>query len=529
MGKAKEQGLNKEYVQAVTNAPKFGIKDKLGYMFGDLGFNSLQVIVNTYFMLFCVNVLGVKATHYAVIIFICKLLDACNDTIIGRTVDKRPATKYGKMRPYLKWFAIPYAVLTVVIFANVTAMPYVFKIVWILVIYFIWGIIGTFINVPYGAMSNIITTNQVERTELSNFRSIGSYAANIGVTTLAPLMLYDENSDPIASRFLILSIGLGIFCTVCLALSYHFTHERVLVTEGSGISAAANGGKKVNYWQVIKSFGKNRIMIAVVLAYVVAKLFTQTVSTTNQYVFMVYFQDTTMLSMASLVTIIPMIIAMVFLKPLVKKFGKKNLCTWPVLIAAVFYGITAFAPMTPVTWIICQVCASCFTACMGLLLWSLIADAVDYQAYLTGERNDGTVYATITFIVFFAGSASTSLIALVLEWLGYDATLGSMGQLAGVAERIKIFGGVWPMIGCILTFICYKLIYNVSDEEMRHVSATLKQRSDEEKAKILAEDSSNGKENEEEANSVNETLNQSNDEQDAKSRNKDSENDKSTK
>ena len=52
---------------------------------------------------------------------------------------------------------------------------------------------------------------------------------------------------------------------------------------------------------------------------------------------------------------------------------------------------------------------------MNLLLWSLIADAVDYQAYLTGQRNDGTVYATITFIVFFAASASTSVIALLLE------------------------------------------------------------------------------------------------------------------
>ena len=60
-----------------------------------------------------------------------------------------------------------------------------------------------------------------------------------------------------------------------------------------------------------------------------------------------------------------------------------------------------------------------------------------YQAYLTGQRNDGTVYATITFIVFFAASASTSIIALLLEAVGYDPTLGSMGQLAGVPEKSK--------------------------------------------------------------------------------------------
>ena len=143
--------------------------------------------------------------------------------------------------------------------------------------------------------------------------------------------------------------------------------------------------------------------------------------------------------------------------------------------------------MTPMTWIICQLGATIGAIGAGLLQWSLISDAVDYQAYITGVRNDGTVYATITFIVFFAASASTSLIALMLELIGYDASLGSMGQLAGVAENIKVFGGMWPAIGCILTFICYKLIYNMSDDEMRKVSAAVKAMSEEKEAKALSE------------------------------------------
>ena len=479
---AKPHTLNEAYVKNIKNAPPFGAKDKIGYMLGDLGFNSLQVIVNSYLMLFCVNILGISAVHFASIVFACKALDALNDTFIGQVVDNRPATKYGKMKPYLKWFAIPYLIFTVVLFMDVTAMPYVAKIVWVLVIYFIWGIVGTFINVPYGAMTNIMTTDLVQRTELSNFRSIGSFLGNIVPTTVAPLLLFDANNDPIASRFIVLSVVLGVFCVVCLYAAHALMKERVLVTPDSNISAA---GEKVNYWQVLKSFGKNRIMIAVVLAYVATKLFTQPVGTTNQYVFMVYFQDTSKLSLTAIGSIVPMLAGMLLVKPMVKKFGKKNLVTWPALGAALCYGITAFAPVGPMGWIICQLGASCFTAFSGLLLWSKISDAVDYQAYITGVRNDGTVYATITFIVFFAASASTSLIALMLELLGYDAALGSMGQLAGVAERLKIFGGAWPMIGCILTFICYKIIYNMTDDEMRKVSATVKAMADEKEAKAL--------------------------------------------
>ncbi len=481
---AKTATLNEAYVKNVKNAPPFGGKDKVGYLLGDMGFNSLQVIVNSYLMLFCVNILGIDAIHFASIVFICKLLDALNDTFIGQVVDNRPATKYGKMKPYLKWFAIPYVIFTVILFLNVEAMPYVGKIAWILIVYFIWGIVGTFINVPYGAMSNIITTDLLQRTELSNFRSIGSFVGNIIPTTVAPLLLFDANEDPIASRFVLLTVILGVFCVACLILSHNLMKERVLVTPDSNISAA---GEKVNYLQVAKSFLKNRVMIAVVLAYVATKLFTQPISTINQYVFMVYFHDTSMLSILSLGSVVPMLLAMVLIKPLVKKFGKKNLVTWPMLLAGVCYGITAFAPMTPITWVICQVVSACFSASSSLLLWSLIADAVDYQAYLTGVRNDGTVYATITFIVFFAASASTSIIALVLDMLGYDATLGSMGQLAGVAQNIKILGGVWPLIGCIITFICYKFIYNMSDDDMRKVSEAVKHMSDEKEEKAMKE------------------------------------------
>mgnify|MGYP000452965963 FL=1 len=452
---------NIAYIENVKNAPAFGLRDKIGYLCGDLGFNSLQVIVNSYLMLFCVNILGMNAVHFAGIVFICKALDALNDTFIGRTVDRRAPAKNGKMKPYLLWFAVPYAIFTLILFMNVHAMPYAAKIVWVLLIYFFWGIIGTFINVPYGAMSNIITTNQIERTELSNFRSIGSFAASMGTTTIAPLLLFDQNNDPIAGRFILLSVILGVFCTVCLFLAHTLIHERVLVEE---VKVNENG-EKINYLQVAKSFLHNRVMIAVVASYVIVKLFIQPVSTLNQYVFMTYFQDTSSLAMASLTTMGPMLLGMVFLKPLVKRFGKKALVTWPLLGSALMHGANMLLPLGPKEWIFCQLMASTCITCLNLLLWSLIADAVDYQAYLTGQRNDGTVYATITFIVFFAASASTSIIALLLEAVGYDPTLGSMGQLAGVPEKIKMLGGAWPMIGALLSFVCFKFIYNVAMHE----------------------------------------------------------------
>lgn len=131
--------LNTQYIKNVKNAPAFGLKDKIGYMCGDLGFNTLQVIVNSYLMLFCVNILEMDAVHFAAIVFICKALDALNDTFIGRTVDRRLPTKNGKMKPYLLWFSIPYAIFTLILFFNVHAMPYMAKVAWVLIVIFYLG------------------------------------------------------------------------------------------------------------------------------------------------------------------------------------------------------------------------------------------------------------------------------------------------------------------------------------------------------------------------------------------------------
>jgi len=462
-----------EYVKHIKSAKPFNIKDKIGYLLGDLGFNSLQVLVNTYLMLFCVNIIGINAIHFSVIIFICKALDAANDTFIGRVVDLRPGSKHGKFKPFILWFAIPYAISTIILFINIASAPYWFKIVYCLGIYFIWGIIGTFINVPYGAMVNSMTSNQLERTELSNARSIGSLGANVITTTIAPLILFDAMDNPVASKFILLALILSIFTFVCLYLTHSLCRERIVVS----VSKDSTEKQKIDYVKVIKTFAKNRPMIAVVLAYIIVKFFIQTTGLTNQYVFMSYYHDTGKLAAIGLGTLVPMILAMALLKPMIKLFSKKQLITWPFLIAAALYLVLAFFPVSASTWIIIQLVASFFTSFFSLLVWSLIADAVDYQAYLSGVRNDGTVYATITFLVFFISSLSTSLIAILLDMVGYDASLGSE-QVASVANNIKTLSGILPAIGCVLIFICFFLIYNMNDEKMKEISAYVNKQSE---------------------------------------------------
>lgn len=451
------------YQKAVMSAPTFGIKDKLGYLFGDLGFNTLQVLVNTYLMIYFVNIVGISPVHFSIIIAVCKASDAINDPFIGRVVDKKLGSKHGKYKQFILWYLIPYVVSTILLFINMDSMSYGVKIAYALFTYFIWGIVGTFINVPYGAMLSAITTDLKGRTDLSNFRSIGSLMANVITTSVAPLILFDSMDNPVASNFFYLSVVLGIFALICMFLTHVLVSERIIIPDKT------ESEKNENYFQIMKSFYKNRPMIAVILAYIIVKFFIQTIGIMNQYVFMNHFRATDQLAAIGLGTMIPTFAAMLVVNPMVKRFGKKNLVTWPALLGAVFFGINAVFPVSSTLYIVFQLIGQFFVGFFSLLVWSLIADAVDYQVYLTKERNDGTIYATITFLVFLVSSLSTSMIAILLEMIGYNSDLG-VNQLAGVAEAIKGLGGILPAIGAVLIFVCFHFIYNLTDEQMQKIS-----------------------------------------------------------
>lgn len=455
---------NDQYVESVRRAPAFGIKDKLGYMFGDLGFNSLQVLINTYLMIFLVNVIGIRPVHFSIIIAICKASDAINDPFIGRAVDNKPGTKHGKYKQFILLFLIPYVASTVFLFANISAFPYWGKVAYALVTYILWAVFGTFINVPYGAMLNSISSNLDHRSALSNFRSVGSTLANVVVTSIAPLLIFDANSNAVGSRFILLSLILGAFAAICLVLTHVLVSERIVVPDKSEMEK-----QKIKYGEVLKSFAKNRPMIAVVSAYIIVKFFIQTTGITNQYVFMSYYNNTDQLAAVGLGSLIPTVLGMFMVQPFSKRFGKRKLMIVSSLIAAVVFGVNAFFPVSSTGYIAFQLIGMFFVGFFSLLVWSLIADAVDYQAWLTNERNDGTIYAIITFLVFFVSSLSTSMIAVFLEWIGYDPALGAQ-QAVEVAQRLKVLGGSLPAIGALLIAVCFALIYNITDKEMQEIS-----------------------------------------------------------
>lgn len=437
----------------------FGMRDKIGYGLGDFGCNMSFAFINNYLMVFYVTCMGIKAKHFAVIILLAKIFDAINDPIIGGICDASKPGKDGKFKPWIKWASLPLLVSSILMFIYAPNAPYALKIAMCLGLYCVWSVAYTSVNVPYGSMQSVITTQSDERSSLSTWRSVGAMLAQIPVMVLLPKLVYDSNtSNPRGNVFIYIVGVMGLIGFVSFILLRKLTTERVEPT--------VNNVQKFNYFKTLASFFKNKPMMGVTISSVAYLALMMTVTNSMQYVFMCYFKNTKIIPIATIIAGLPIGLGIVITKPLLKKFTKKQLCTYPFAISAVAAGIATFVRFdNPYVWIT-FIGVSMFGTCFYLtLMWALVADCIDYQEEKTGRREEGSIYATYSLFRKIAQGVGASIIALSLDLTGYSEKLDALSQAEGVPEKIYTMTGALPLIGALICLCSMHFLYNIKDKK----------------------------------------------------------------
>lgn len=434
----------------------FGMRDKIGYALGDFGCNMSFAFINNYLMIFYVTCMGIKPRHFALIILLGKIFDAINDPIIGGICDSAKPGKDGKFKPWIKWASLPLLLSSVLLFVYVPDAPYALKIAMCFVLYCVWSVSYTSVNVPYGSMQSVITTVPSERSSLSTFRSIGAMFAQIPVMILLPLLAYDESDNPRGSFFIVLVAVMGVIG--CVA----FVFLRKMVTER--VAPAVNEKQKFNYVGTLKAFFKNKHMLGVTISTVSYLALMMTVTNSIQYIFMCWFKNTDLISIATIIAGLPVAFGIVAVKPLSKKFTKKQLCTYPFLVSAISSGVAAFVKIkNPYIWMVLIGIAMFGAAFYLVLTWALVADCIDFQEASTGRREEGSIYATYSFFRKIAQGLGAAIISLALDFTGYESSLGALEQQSGVAEKIYFMTGILPCIGSVICLVSMHFLYNLDD------------------------------------------------------------------
>ncbi len=447
----------------------FGIKDKLGYALGDMGCGFSFQLISTYMQLFYCQLIGIKAEHYAAIIFISKLWDAINDVLIGNLVDTKRIGKKSKYMPWILMGAVGLVGLTIMIFAPVGNFSYAGKVTWCLLSYCLWSVAYTMVNVPYGSLLNVITDDPKQRTSLSTFRSIGASLPGVIVMLVLPNVVYSstttetgETADVLNGNYLLIAaVIMSILALITLWGTTKLVTERV---ERKDTGASANGAKA--FFSAFKSFFTNRPMVGATVATIASVAFFNSTASLNNMVFQYFFEDTSKLTLAMIGSYAPMLVAMALIGKLTGKFGKKKVASVGMLISTIAGIASLLIPLEATTggmvlYIVILMFLNTGNGLFQISVWAIVADCIEISYRKTGKSEEGSLYALYSFFRKLSQGVGQAISSLGLAAIGFVEGTGAV-QPEGFGESIKNLYFIVLFAGSLIAFIAMTFVYNIS-------------------------------------------------------------------
>lgn len=401
------------------NIRPFGMRDKLGYLFGDFGNDFTFLLSSSFLMKFYTDVMDVDGAIVGIIMMVARFVDAFTDVTMGRICDRSKQTPAGKFKPWIRRMCGPVAIASFLMYQSSLAdLPQAAKIAYLFVTYILWGsVFYTSVNIPYGSMASAISNNPDDRQSLSTFRSMGGMLAGGFVTAGIPLIVYDKidgNEVLNGGRFTIIAGVCSVLAIICYLLCYHLTTERVK-------NVVSEEAKKDNsVLKMLKNAVSNRALISIIVASIVMLLAQLTLQQMVNYVFPNFYGDAKMQTMGTVVMGVGMVAAAVIAKPLSKKFGKAELSIVSNFVAAGgSLALYFIRPENVWVYIVIQALSWFGLGVYTMVSWALITDVIDYSEIKNGIREDGSVYALYSFARKLGQAASAGLTGALLSLVGY--------------------------------------------------------------------------------------------------------------
>ncbi len=450
---------------------KFGMLDKIGYMFGDFG-NDFTFILSSMFLLkFYTDVMGVSAGLVGTMMMIARFVDAFTDVAMGQIVDRGKQTKHGKFIVWLRRMCGPVAIASFLMYANWFAgAPMGFKIFWMFFTYILWGsVFYTSINIPYGSMASAISGDPKERAQLSNWRTIGASLAGTVIGVVLPVVVYNKdamgNSVLSGQKMMIAALVCSIGSVICYLLCSYMTTERVKVKQTV---------TKFNLKELLSGIVKNRALIGIVVSSICMLLAQLTLTSMTTYIFPNYFGNTRAQSLAGLVGTVVTLGCSAFTVKLSQKFGRKEIGVAASLLGALAL-IIAFFMHTENAYVFVGMYTLSYIGIgiFSLITWAMITDVIDDTEVQQGQRSDGTIYSVYSFARKLGQAASSGLAGYLLTAIGYSQATAYDTNVVNSIYNITCLA---PAFGFILLAVSLQFLYPLNRKRVEENARILEQR-----------------------------------------------------
>ena len=399
--------------------------------------------------------------------------DAINDPLIGSIIDAdRRQYKRNKFLAYIWAGSIGLIVGGACCFLPFPNAPTWAKFIIFIAGYVVWDAFYTVANVPYGSLLSLISNDVKDRASLSAWRSVGSIFGNMLPMVILPFIIYDKDDNLIGERVFIAALIMGVLGFICFQLMIRNTEIRV--------ETDVQVGEEAPKFNVVKAFGnfvKNRPAVGATLAAMGMFIGMQGAATAVTVIFQSYYNNVKISGIVQLFAMIPIVVFTPLARKAVARFGKKELATFGSIVSIVA-GLGLFV-VTPnntnldlIIYIVCQLIFSLGLGIYSTVSWAMMGDAIDYNEWKTGKREEGTVYSLHSFFRKLAQGIGPSLVLIIMVAFGYvGADEGN--QAWQVAVNMRYIVAATYMFSAILQFVGLGLIYNLDKKTLAQMNKEL--------------------------------------------------------
>ena len=449
----------------------FGIRDSIAYAAGDLGCNMSFALKGT-MSIFWTQFMGMDL-WYALLLIVVQVWDAINDPLIGSIIDAdRRTYKRNKFLAYIWAGSLGLIVGGACCFLPFPGAPAWAKAIIFIAGYVVWDAFYTVANVPYGSLLSLISNDVKDRASLSAWRSIGSIFGNMLPMVILPFIIYDKDNNLIGERVFLAALIMGGLGFLCFQFMIRNTEIRV------DTAVVCNEDQpKFNVFKAFGNFMKNRPAVGATLAAMGMFIGMQGATTAVTVIFQSYFKNVQISGIVQLFAMIPIVCFTPLARKMVAKYGKKELATFgsicSIVAAAGLFIITPNnTDLDLLIYIICQLIYSLGLGIYSTVSWAMMGDAIDYNEWKFGVREEGTVYSLHSFFRKLAQGIGPSLVLVVMVALGYvGADEGNQAWNVAVNMRYLVAGTF--LFSALLQFVGLGLVYNLDKKTLAQMNKDL--------------------------------------------------------
>ena len=474
-----------------SSSQKLSVREKIGYSLGDLAANLVFQTLMTYLAYFYTDIYGLDANDATAIMFTVGTIAAFGfNPIIGAIAD-RTNSKWGKFRPWILWTAIPLGIISVLAFST-PDFEYKGKLIYAIITYTLLLLLYAASNLPYSALSGVITGDMKERNSISAYRFVAVMFAQFFVQVfMLPIIIYAGAGDKAVGIEIVMT-WLAIIGTIMLLITFLTTKERIVpkpeqkssviedvldlvknkpwvimlvLTTLSFVTLAMKGGSYIYYFENYVDEERLSSFISPILDFL-----------TNIGINFFGNDPTSAgFGLFNAGGIIFMIIGIGLSKKLADKYGKKNVFGTFLFISTLFIIYFYFlSPESLELIFAAQILHGFFYGITIPLLWAMIADVADYSEWKNKRRATAIIFSAMMVGLKLGLTIGSSLVAKILGSYGYVPNSDN-GQTESAIHGTKMLVSIYPaipfLIGIFLLFF-----YEIDKKMENQIESELKER-----------------------------------------------------